>query len=570
MSIRQVSRLLFLPLLLAPALGCSDTRQENAPPQATPPPPADARPADDRSTHDASTVTPEETPKSNWYQAAQQQLLTTQNAFAHIKPERGAARNVVLFIGDGMGVSTVTAARILDGQRQGASGEEGLLSFERLPYTGLAKTYNVDAQTPDSAGTMTAIITGIKTNAGLISVSEATRLGDCESSRGQELGSALELAELAGMATGIVTTTRITHATPAATYAKSADRSWEDDARMPPRAKAAGCRDIARQLIEFETATEARHNADIDGIDVVMGGGWRSFLPRAGARPGDPAGDRLDGRNLIDEWKSQYPDGHFVQDGDELALAAPKADRLFGLFSPTHLLYEAERNATRSKEPSLATMTAGALDILQRAPNGYFLVVEGGRIDHAHHVNNAYNALHDTAELANAVQVAMDRTSADDTLIIVTADHSHVLTMAGYPKRGNPILGKVMGVKSDVPDLAADARPFTTLGYANGPGSRVTGNIPTAAGLAPPRSGRMLTANVDTGAPDYQQETAVPLNMETHGGEDVPIYARGPGGHLVSGVLEQNVIFHVMEHAADLTGRIKTTSATSSPEKPDI
>ncbi len=561
MPMRQLVRLLCLSCLFVPAIGCSGTEKENAISQ--PAPTDDANQAEADSLIDSDENANKRAGAKGWYENAQRQLQTTQRAFATIKPERGAAKNVVLFIGDGMGVATVTAARILDGQRRGASGEEGLLSFERFPFTGLSKTYNVDAQTPDSAGTMTAIITGVKTNAGVISVSEATRLGDCESSQKQELGSALELAELAGMATGIVTTTRITHATPAATYAKAADRSWEDDARMPPSVKAAGCRDIARQLIEFETATEARYGADIDGIDVVMGGGWSSFLPQTGRSMATATGGRLDGRNLIEEWKRLYPDGFFVRDGEELTAAVPKANRLFGLFSPNHLLYEADRKATGSKEPSLSAMTAAALDILQRSPGGYLLVVEGGRIDHAHHVNNAYNALHDTVELANAVQTAVEQTSAEDTLIIVTADHSHVLTMAGYPKRGNPILGKVTGVGRSSPDLAADSRPFTTLGYTNGPGHRSSGNS-----LAPVSGGRALTVKTDTSTPDYQQEVLIPLGAETHGGEDVPIYARGPGGHLVSGVLEQHVIFHIMEHAADLTGRTKTSSGQSKPEIP--
>ena len=90
-----------------------------------------------------------------------------------------SAKNVILFVGDGMGISTLTAARILQGQQNGQTGEENFLSFESFPYSALVKTYNVDAQTPDSAGTMTAMISGVKTDAGVIGVSEAVERGDC-------------------------------------------------------------------------------------------------------------------------------------------------------------------------------------------------------------------------------------------------------------------------------------------------------------------------------------------------------------------------------------------------------
>jgi len=170
-------------------------------------------------------------------------------------------------------------------------------------------------------------------------------------------------------------------------------------------------------------------------------------------------------------------------------------------------------------------------------------MVEGGRIDHAHHECNAYRALTDTIEFAKAVQVARDKTKREETLIVVTADHSHVFTMAGYPVRGNPILGKVN--ETDPRDHHTkslgrdkDGLPHTTLGYANGPGF-VDGSRPDLS-------------NVDTIAPDYRQEATVPLAAETHSGEDVPLYADGPNAYLLHGVLEQNVIFHVMADALGL------------------
>src|SRR5690606_23618589 len=128
----------------------------------------------------------------------------------------GKARNLIVFLGDGMGLTTVTAARILEGQRHGVPGEEHALAFEDFPHTALAKTYNTDAQTPDSAGTMTAIASGVKTRIGHVGVGPGVASGDCAGMAGHELLTVLQLAESAGLATGIVTSTRLTHATPAA------------------------------------------------------------------------------------------------------------------------------------------------------------------------------------------------------------------------------------------------------------------------------------------------------------------------------------------------------------------
>lgn len=444
----------------------------------------------------------------------------------------GAARNVILFLGDGMSIATVTAARILAGQLAGGSGEEFQLSFEGFPATALSKTYNTNQQTPDSAGTMSAIVTGVKTKAGILGLGPAAERGNCADVAANQLPSLLDWAEQATMSTGIVTTARLTHATPAALYAKSPEREWEDDTLVSKEARAAGCHDNAAQLLAFSVG---------NGIEVALGGGRRHFLPK-------PQGSRADRRNLIEEWRKHSPQGVFVENRKQLAaVKAAKTPKLFGLFNDSHMLYEAERNDNPGDEgePSLAEMTTTAIDILQQNSHGFFLMVEAGRIDHANHAGIAYHALHDTIALSDAVAAAMKKVNLNDTLIVVTADHSHVLTMAGYPTRGNPILGYVVGndehgAPSQTVDLAGDAQPYTTLGYHNGPGA----------------GPRMLAADTklpDSMAPDYHQQAAVPMFSETHGGDDVAVYAIGPGSHLFSGVIEQNVIFHLIDHAAALT-----------------
>jgi alkaline phosphatase len=487
---------------------------------------------------------------------------------AMVESLRGTAKNVILFVGDGMGVSTVTAARILDGQMKGLEGEENQLSFDTFPFSGLSKTYNVDAQTPDSAGTMTAMMSGIKTDVGVIGVDEDIERGDCTTVAGNELVTALELAEIAGKSTGIISTARITHATPAATYAKSADRNWEDISDMPEAAVTAGCTDIADQLVKFEANLEAKYDGlDVDGIEVVMGGGRRHFLPRDPAFNSPDAassteGDRTDGRDLTAEWQDLYTNGVYVFDQSGFdGLDTETTERVFALFNESHMQYEADRGNDIAGEPSVAEMTSAAIKVLDNNDEGFFLMVESGRIDHAHHAGNAYGALHDTIAFAEAVAVADELTNDEDTLIIVTADHGHVFTIAGYPKRGNPILGKVVNVGADEAATAADGTPYTTLGYTNGLGYRNLGDVTNsdASYLAAPDTGRKDITDVDTTTPGYHQEALVPLGSETHSGEDVGIYAKGPGAFLVNGTNEQSIIFHVMDFAGDYVSQAEST-----------
>ena len=254
-------------------------------------------------------------------------------------------------------------------------------------------------------------------------------------------------------------------------------------------------------------------------------------------------------RNLVDEWQGLYPKGDYVIDQAGFdAVDADSSENLFGLFNESEMRYEADRVNDLAGEPSLTEMTTKAIDILDNNEQGFFLMVEAGRIDHGHHANSAFAALSDTVELSLAVQAALDATSRDDTLIIVTADHSHVFTMAGYPKRGNPILGKVVDVGTDEPALDDDGLPYTTLGYANGLGFRDLGDETNAdmAYYSKSVAGRQDLTAIDTEAQGFHQEVLVPLEGETHGGEDVAIYAIGPGAHLVTGSHEQSIVFHVM------------------------
>ena len=419
------------------------------------------------------------------------------------------AKNIILFIGDGMGVSTITAARIFDGQSQGLKGEEHSLAFEDFDNLALIKTYNTNAQVPDSAGTATAILSGYKTNIGAVNVRpngnvQKMVLESCLLKKSPPTLTAR--AKKAGLSVGVISTARITHATPAAMYGHAVDRGWEMDSEVDARAAKARCKGLATQLLKSPP-------------DIILGGGRQKFT-----------------EEQLEAWGKK--DRHIYVKDAESFRAAPKDQTLLGLFTPSHMSYEADRDD--AKEPSLAEMTAFAIDSLSSRDTGYILMVEAGRVDHAHHATNAYRALTDMQALNEAVKTAKDK-AGDDTLIMVTADHSHVFTIAGYPVRGNPILGLVRnpnpeegGAAKDYAK-AGDGKPYTTLGYHNGPNIR---------GDESPE----LTDNL-VQAKDFQQQTAINMESETHAGEDVPLYATGPGAEKVRGVMEQDKIYDIMAEA---------------------
>jgi alkaline phosphatase len=471
-------------------------------------------------------------------------------------PNLHKARNVILFVGDGMGVSTITAARILEGQIQNRDGEFNRLSFEKFDHLALSVTASANQQTSDSAPTATAMVAGIKTNDGAISVDQSIERSEARAdvTAAKSVKTILEQAEERGMSTGVVSTARVTHATPAVNYAHIGNRDWEADSNLPAGATV---KDIARQLLEFPYG---------DGLEVVLGGGRSYFMPKTMNDPEYPTrvGRRNDGRDLTAEWTSKYPKSAFVWDRAGFDAVNPQNTKhLLGLFEPSHVRYEADRALDAAGEPSLSEMTEKAIKMLSKNKNGYYLMVEAGRIDHAHHAGNAYRALTDTIELSKAVELAKQLTNDKDTLIVVTADHSHVFTIAGYPSRGNPILGKTAVDGVELKDSLG--LPYTTVSYANGPGwtggfKRKEFNPANEGTVSAAYAGGALRPDlttVDTTAPNYLQEATVPMGSETHAGEDVAIYADGPHSYLFSGTLEQNVIYHVMADALGLKRRHK-------------
>ncbi|XP_062832958.1 alkaline phosphatase isoform X1 [Anolis carolinensis] len=439
-----------------------------------------------------------------------------------LTPMNHRAKNIIFFLGDGMGVPTITAARIYKGQMAGNSGEETVLAMEKFPYVALSKTYNVNRQVPDSAGTGTAYLCGVKANAKTLGVSAAAVFEECNTTFGNEVYSILHRAKASGKAVGIVTTTRVQHASPGASYAHSVSRDWYGDRDLPKDAVRQGCKDIAYQLV---------HNTD---INVILGGGRMYMTPKGTPDPEYPdvsghKGTRKDGLNLIEKWLSGKKGVHYVWNKTALdAVNEHTTNYLMGLFEPKDMNYELERN--NKTDPSIVEMTEKAIRILRKNPKGFFLFVEGGRIDHGHHSSKARHALTEAVMMDRAIERAVELTDASETLTVVTADHSHVFTFGGSTPRGNNILGLA-------PKMAMDNRSYTSILYGNGPGYALKDGT------------RQNVSSVALDKMDYRQQAAVPLASETHGGEDVAIMAQGPMAHLFHGIQEQNYIAHVMAYA---------------------
>ncbi|GJQ80046.1 hypothetical protein Trydic_g19334 [Trypoxylus dichotomus] len=432
---------------------------------------------------------------------------------------KNIAKNVIMFLGDGMSISTLKAARVWLGQSTGEDGETTMLAMEDLPFAGLSKTYCLDAQVADSACSATAYLAGIKANDGTIGVNGKVKYGNCtdnleESNFVYSIG---KWSQDAGKRTGVVTTTRVTHASPAGVYAHIAHRDWESVTPNP------ACRDIAFQLVHGETGKN---------LNVILGGGRRNFLPNSTIDEEGSRGARTDGRNLIQEWLESKVNetAEYVWNRTGLLQEADQNDYLLGLFQSNHMEYYLDV-VDDPLEPTLAEMTEAAIKILSKGENGYFLFVEGGKIDTAHHDNNVQRSLAETVEFSKAIQVAKDLTSENDTLIVVTSDHSHVFTFAGYAARGTNVMGPAGNAKDNI--------PYTILSYANGPGYRENED-----------GSRYNFSQNDFGDIDLIYPALAPLDSETHAGEEVGIFARGPWAHLFSGVMEQNVIPHLMAYAS--------------------
>ncbi|HLG19382.1 MAG TPA: alkaline phosphatase [Bdellovibrionota bacterium] len=363
-----------------------------------------------------------------------------------------AAKNIILFIGDGLGTTTITATRVY------FRSARGNLAIDRLPYTAMLKTYASDKVVTDSAAAATALASGVKTKNDVLGEDESAVPGTKD---GKSTITVAELAKKAGKAVGLVTTTRITHATPAAFYAH-----------------------IHHRDLEKQIAEELLHSS----FDLFLGGGRKYF---------DVGRLRKEGEIEV------------ISTAEELATVGKKYGNLppphpiLGLFHEDHMSYESDRKAKGVTEPSLPEMTEAAIAILSRNPRGFFLMVEGGRIDHAAHTNRIQDLLMETFIFDRAIEQALALTSTKDTLVLVTADHETAgVSLNGYPDHGQDI----------------SAYPFLT--FVSRPGQKANPTL------------------------------ALPYGEDAlHTGTDVPLYASGPGAREVHGTLDNTDLFPIMKKA---------------------
>lgn len=412
--------------------------------------------------------------------------------------------NGIYFIVDGMGVSSITGARIWKG------GSRAALGIETFPVLGLAKTYSSSDFVTDSAAAGTALASGVKTQNGRVGVSDP-RFDS--TGKGRELETLFDLAKASGKSVGIVTTARITHATPAAFYAHTDDRNNELD--------------IADAIKD-------------SGLSVILGGGRSVFYPNSWTDPeSNEPGTRKDGRFVVNELRAS---GWRVVDRDSAldnVSARVLKGGLIGLFSYSHMNYESNRGEDKFGEPSLAKMVKKAIEVLKENPNGYFLLVESGRVDHAAHENKAGYHFDEMLALDAAVSVAMKQ---KNTLVVLTADHeTGGLALNGY--------GDVDQIKGDalLTNLESYNRPSVSWGSGMGYYAKesVTGNVYQA----------------------YHRAAYLPYSSRTgfaaHTAVDVPVLAKGPGQENFAGFMNNTAI---PQRIARLFGWQFTDAATKEQQ----
>jgi len=395
-----------------------------------------------------------------------------------------AVKNVIFLIGDGMGLAHVTLTSYFVGKP---------LEMMKMSYSGLAYTYSANSFVTDSAAAGTALATGYKTFNGMLGMTPD----------GKPVMTLFEAAKKVGKATGVITTTRVTHATPAAFYAHVKDRDEE--------------KEIARQLVVGTT------------IDVAFGGGMKHFS-----------------EELLEKAKANG--FTVVTTREELLNLDPSAvKRVLGIFARSHLSYYVDGE----DRPSLAEMTGKAIEILSKNEEGFFLMVEGGRIDHAAHGNDVVAMIYDTIEFDEAVKVALEFAKKDgDTLVVVTADHEtgglglsngeyaiDVEKLRSYPKISieklmkeitpdnfKEVIKKYYGIDLSDEEVEALKKAFEEGEYAP---SNTIGEIISAHAL-------------------------IGWTTHTHTGIMVPVFAEGPGAEKFTGIMENVEIPKMIAELTDV------------------
>jgi alkaline phosphatase len=466
------------------------------------------------------------------------------------QPQASAgAKNVILFVADGMSIPAITAARLASrGNTQGKA--DGHLAMDQMEVIGLAQTSSVDSIMADSANTASALNTGHKSSVNALGVYADTSPDTLDDPRQETLAEILKRAR--GMAIGIVTTAGWTDATPAAVFGHTRRRADREFLAAAP---------LDEGLLP----------------EVIMGGDGRYLLPEAVS-----GGRRTDGRNLFDEYEAA---GYtVVTTAEELnsAMSAGAPEKLLGMFHSGDMNVWLDRNVYTDNlgdfpdQPGVVDMTLSALEVLGQNENGFYLMVESGSVDKQLHPLDQERALSDLIEFDNAVAAAIEwaATNAPETLIVVTADHGH-----GYEVYGT-VDTEVFNTAEDDAGKRSAIRIYDRAGFpgyedADGDTYPDTWDVP------------IVFAGVVNNHPDYTEDFQVsltprvpavadadgnyvdnpdddpngivmsgnlPLNSSTgvHTLQDVPVFASGPGAAFFGQVMDNSEIFFGMANAIGL------------------
>nr|CDS27300.1 intestinal type alkaline phosphatase 1 [Hymenolepis microstoma] len=473
------------------------------------------------------TILQKEIPPSYWENLARKEIDKANRLFPEFYSKAKQAKNVILFLGDGMGIPTLAATRF---DRTNTTGKAEKHPFEDWQFSSLCRTYDLETMVTDSASSATAYLTGTKTRTAMIGVTGQVFYKECKAYTDEEkTESVLTAAQKIGKWTGIVTSSRITHASPSGCYGHVAFRDWEVDSELPcTKGEFCACTDLAYQLIK-----------EHPDIHVLMGGAQQYFYPDTESLPCNSSakGARWDGRNLAKEWEStQKSKGrNYVYADSPDAFKNIKFedyDYALSLISESHLPYELDRP---EGDPGLYEQAMAALKILQKSPNGFFLFIEGARIDQAHHENRAMKSFAEQHVFDKIIKDIYDQVDPKETLLIVTADHSHSFELVGQPSRFRSLF---------LPDLVKgnetlDEKGMQPVGYMTGPGAKMNAT----------RDSVWNMTDETLFGKDTQLQALIPIDWATHGGDDVGVFANGPFSYLFHKTIDNTFVAQAMKYA---------------------
>ena len=467
-------------------------------------------------------------------------------AQAHAAPAPAKAKNVIYLLGDGMGRTHVTAAR------ERFYGAHGKLAMETMPAVGQVATYAVEKNSgqpgqadfrpnyvTDSASAATAWSSGVKTYNAALGVD----------AKGQLVPTVMEQAHAAGMATGNVSTAEITDATPAGQMSHALARGCQG-----PSYSAASCQDAAitgspLPTDDIRVTPIADQIARNQTADVILGGGLSRF-------------DAADQTALENNGYAVLGSPATQTVATKTDLANARGKKVFGLFNKGNLTVEkfkqANPDAPEAQEPTVADMTAKAIDLLKAKSaatgnKGFYLQVEGALIDKRSHANDAGQTLEEMKAFDDAVKIALDFAKKDgNTLVVVTADHE----CAGF----NIIeKGSFTNAEAGTPPVNVDGG--NPANSSTPPRSANQTKDPSRSAFAP---ATFRTADDPAGVEDGTPQASLWLTYLSgnHTGADVPVFAYGPGSSALEGSIENTALFRIVRGALGLDG-----SGTPEPTK---